>query len=166
MMQIHVNAIEKSRVADIQYVLRKGFDMACVSNEQQLLEYLKDGWEIAGKYSNGVGYNKYKTTDEREIFCIKNFIEKELHGYEFKLVASTVTISFLEYFEPITCELKKIVALIVFSVPFNRRFKHYSYPFENENAKKIKNFLIFDLNMKQDKANVIDLIEKKMARKD
>lgn len=49
MIQIHIDTIQKSRVADIQYVLRKRLDMVCVSDEKQLLEYLKDGWEIAEK---------------------------------------------------------------------------------------------------------------------
>lgn len=43
MMQIHIDAIQKSRVEEVQYVLSKSFDMACVSDENQLLEYLKDG---------------------------------------------------------------------------------------------------------------------------
>lgn len=53
------------------------------------------------KYNNGVGYDNFKTSDEREIWCIKNFIEKELLGFEVKS-ASTVTISFQEFFAPVT----------------------------------------------------------------
>lgn len=40
-VQIHINAIEKSRVSDIQYVLSKSLDMVCVSDRNKLLEYLK-----------------------------------------------------------------------------------------------------------------------------
>lgn len=160
MMQIHVNAIEKSRVGDIQYVLRKSLDMACVSEEKRLLEYLKDGWEIAGKYNNGVGYDSYRTTDEREIFCIKNFIEKELLGFEIES-ASSVTISFQEFFAPITCKSKEVRGFITFYNTVDGKLEHENFRFYDDNANRIKD-LIFGLNMEQDKATVIDLIEKKM----
>lgn len=161
MIQIHVNAIEKSRVADIQYVLRKSLDMACVSDEKELFEYLKDGWDIAGKYNNGVGYDNYRTTEEKEIFCVKNFIEKELLGFEIKS-ASTVTISFQEFFEPITCKSEEVRCFVAFYNTVDGKLEHENFCFYGENAKRIKD-LIFGLNMKPDKATVIDLIKKKMA---
>lgn len=164
MMQIHIDAIQKSRVADIQYVLRKSLDMACVSDEKQLLEYLKDGWEITGKYNNGTGYDNYKTTDEKEIQCIKNFIEKELLGFEIKS-ASTVTISFQEFFVPITCQSEEVRCFVTFYNTIDGKLEHEDFRFYGDNAKRIKD-IVFGLNMKQDKATVIDLIEKKMARKD
>ena len=163
MMQIHIDAIQKSRVADIQYVLRKSLDMACVSNEKQLLEYLKDGWEIDGKYNNGDGYDDFKTTDEREIYCIKNFIEKELLGFEVKS-ASTVTVSFQEFFAPITCESEEVRAFITFYNVIDGKLEHEDFRFYGDNAKRVRDF-VFGLNMKQDKATVIDLIEKKMKMK-
>lgn len=164
MMQIHIDAIQKSRVADVQYVLKKSLDMVCVSDEKQLLEYLKDGWEIAGKYNNGAGDDNYKTTDEKEIWCIKNFIEKELLGFEIKS-ASTVTVSFQEFFEPITCKPEEIRAFITFYNVIDGKLEHEDFRFYDDNAKRIRD-IIFGLNMKQDKATVIDLIEKKNARKD
>lgn len=164
MMQIYVNAIQKSRVADIQYVLSKSLDMACVSDEKKLLEYLKDGWEITGKYNNGTGYDNYKTTDENEIQCIKNFIEKELLGFEIKS-ASTVTISFQEFFAPITCQSEEVRCFVTFYNTVDEKFEHEDFRFYGDNAKRVKD-IVFGLNMKQDKATVIDLIEKKMARKD
>lgn len=160
MMQIHIDAIQKSRVAEVQYVLSKSLDMAYISDEKRLLKYLKDGWEIAGKYNNGVGYDNYKTTDEREIFCIKNFIEKELLGFEIK-PASAITVSFQEFFAPITCKSEEIRGFITFYNTVNRKLEHENFRFYGDNAKRIKD-LIFGLNMKQDKAAVIDLIEKKM----
>lgn len=160
MMQIHIDAIQKSRVADIQYVLRKSLDMACVSDEKQLLEHLKDGWEIAGKYNNGTGYDNFKTTDEKEIWCIKNFIEKELLGFEVKS-ASTVTVSFQEFFAPITCKSEEVRAFITFYNVIDGKLEHEDFRFYGDNIKRVRD-IIFGLNMKQDKATVIDLIEKKM----
>ena len=160
MMQTHIDAIQKSRVADIQYVLRKSLDMVCVSDEKQLLEYLKDGWEIAGKYNNGARYDNFKTTNEREISCIKNFIEKELLGFEIKS-ASTVTISFQEFFEPITCKSEEVRAFITFYNTIDGKLEHEDFRFNAENAKRIRD-IISVLHMKQDKTTVIDLIEKKM----
>lgn len=158
MMQIHIDAIQKSRVADVQYVLSKSLDMACVSDEKKLLEYLKDGWEIAGKYNNGVGYDNYKTTNEKEIWCIKNFVEKELLGFETKS-ASTVTVSFQEFFAPITCQSEEVRAFITFYNTVDGKYEVFR--FYGDNAKRIKD-IIFALHMRQDKATVIDLIEKKM----
>ena len=160
MMQIHIDAIQKSRVADIQYVLSKSLDMACVSDEKQLLAYLKDGWEIAGKYNKGAGYDTFKTTDEKEIWCIKNFIEKELLGFEVKS-ASTVTVSFQEFFAPITCQSEEVRAFITFYNVIDGKLEHEDFRFYGDNAKRVRD-IIFGLNMKQDKATVIDLIEKKM----
>lgn len=160
MMQIHIDAIQKSRVAEVQYVLRKSLDMACVSDEKQLLEYLKDGWEIAGKYNNGTGYDNFKTTDEKEIWCIKNFIEKELLGFEVK-AASTVTVSFQEFFAPITCQSEEVRAFITFYNTVDGKLEHEDFRFYGDNAKRVRD-IVFGLNMKQDKATVIDLIEKKM----
>lgn len=164
MMQIYVDAIQKSRVEDIQYVLSKSLDIACVSDEKKLLEYLKDGWEIAGKYNNGTCYEDYKTTDEREIQCIKNFIEKELLGFEIKS-ASTVTVSFQEFFAPITCQSEEVRCFVTFYNTIDGKLEHEDFRFYGDNAKRVKD-IVFNLNMKQDKATVIDLIEKKMARKD
>ena len=160
MIQIHIDAIEKSRVADIQYVLRKSLDMVCISDEKQLLEYLKDGWEITAKYNNGVGYDNFKTTDEKEIWCIKNFIEKELLGFEVKS-ASTVTVSFQEFFEPITCKSEEVRAFITFYNAIDGKLEHEDFRFYGDNAKRVRD-IIFGLNMKQDKVTVIDFIEKKM----
>lgn len=164
MMQIYVDAIQKSRVSDIQYVLSKSLDMACVSDEKKLLEYLKDGWEITGKYNNGTGYENYKTTDEMEIQCIRNFIEKELLGFEIKS-ASTVTVSFQEFFAPVTCQSEEVRAFITFYNTIDGKLEHEDFHFYGDNVKRVKD-IIFGLDMKQDKATVIDLIEKKMARKD
>ncbi len=158
-MKIHIDAIEKSRVADIQYVLKKNTDTACISDKKQLLTLLKDGWDIVGKYNNGAGYDNYKTTDEKEISCIKSFIEKELLGFEIKS-ASTVTISFQEFFEPVTCESEDLRAFIVFHHIVNGKFEHEGFRFNGENAKKVRD-VVLGLNMKQDKATVIDLLEKK-----
>lgn len=160
MMQIHIDAIQKSRVADVQYVLRKSLDMACVSDEKELLEYLKDGWEIARKYNNGAGYDNYKTTDEKEIWCIKNFIEKELLGFEIKS-ASTVTISFQEFFAPVTCQSEEVRAFITFYNVVDGKLEHEDFRFYGDNAKGVKD-IVFGLNMRQDKETVIDLIEKKI----
>ena len=159
-MQIHIDAIQKSRVEDVQYVLRKSLDMACVSDEKQLLEYLKDGWEIAGKYNNGTGYDNFKTTDKKEIWCIKNFIEKELLGFEVKS-ASTVTVSLQEFFAPITCQSEEVRAFITFYNTVDGKLEHEDFRFYGDNAKRVRD-IVFGLNMKQDKATVIDLIEKKM----
>lgn len=160
MIQIHIDAIEKSRVADIQYVLRKSLDMVCISDEKQLLEYLKGGWEIAAKYNNGVGYDNFKTTDEKEIWCIKNFIEKELLGFEVRS-ASTVTVSFQEFFEPITCKSEEVRAFITFYNAIDGKLEHEDFRFYGDNAKRVRD-IVFGLNMKQNKVTVIDLIEKKM----
>ena len=159
MMQTHIDAIQKSRVTEVQYVLSKSLDMACVSDENQLLEYLKDGWEIAGKYNNGVGYENFKTTDKKEIWCIKNFVEKGLLGFEVKS-ASTVTVSFQEIFEPITCKSEEVRAFITFYNAIDGKLEHENFRFYGDNAKRVRD-IIFGLNMKQDKATVIDFIEQK-----
>lgn len=160
MKQIYIDAIEESKVADIQYVLSKGLDMICVSDEKRLLEYLKDGWEIIVKYNNGVGYYDYKTTDKKQIAIVKGVIEKELFGFEIKS-ASTVTISFQEFYEPITYKLEEIRAFVTFFNTVDGKLEYEDFRFFEDKAKRIKD-LIFNLNMKQNKAKVIDLIEKKI----
>lgn len=167
MMQIHIDAIQKSRVAETQYVLSKSLDMVCISNEKQLLEYLKDGWEIVGKYHNGVGEYNYKVSSKNDvdfnifvIDSIKGFIEKELLGFEIK-PATAVTISFQEFFAPVTCQSEEVRAFITFYNTVDGKLEHEDFRFNTENAKRIRD-IISVLHMKQDKATVIDLIEKKM----
>ena len=77
-MQIFVNAIEKSRTDDTQYVLFKSLDMECVSDKRALLELLQDGWQIMGKYHNGVGYEKYKLTSPFETTSVNHYIHETI----------------------------------------------------------------------------------------
>lgn len=164
MMQIHMDAIQKSMVAETQYVLRKSLDMACVSDKKELLKFLKDGWEIVGKYHNGVGDYDYKTASKMEIASIKSLIEKEFFGFEIN-PATTVTISFREYFSPITYESEELNVYITFYNEFDGKLEYEKFHFQTGKAERVRD-LLFILNMKQDKATVIHLIEKKMARKD
>lgn len=159
MMQIHIDAIRKSEVTETQYVLQKSLDMICVSDKKELLTYLKDGWEIVGKYHNGVGDDNYKTNSEIEIASIKSLIE-EFFGFKINPVTS-VSISFREHFEPITYETQELKAYITFFRIVDGELDHENLHFNTENAKRIRD-LIFILNMKQDKETVINFIEKQM----
>ena len=160
MMSIHAHAIEKSRVDDkIQYVLRKSLDMVCVSDEDTLLAHLKDGWDIVGRYNNGVGEDAYKTTSESEIAVIKSFIEKELLGFEIK-PASTVTVSFQEFFAPKSCTSEGLNVDIGFFNNIDGKFEHECFRFEEDKARGVKRLLTV-LGMQQYKEAVIHLIERR-----
>jgi len=162
MMQIHVDAITASRIAETQYVLSKSLDMVRVSDKRKLLDYLKSGWDIAGKYHNGDNEENYKTTSESEIDRIKYVVEN-LSGIEIK-PATTVTVSFTEYFERITCKPEKLVAEAIFFNFVGEKLEHENFRFEGDEAKKIRDVIVYILGMRQDKSAIITLLEKQLKK--
>lgn len=67
---------------------------------------------------------------------------------------------FRNFFEPITCKSEEVRAFITFYNAIDGKLEHENFHFYGDNAKRVRD-IIFGLNMKQDKATVIDLIEKK-----
>ena len=162
MMQIHVDAIKASLRGKTQYVLSKSLDMVRVSDLETLLDYLKSGWDIVEKYHNGDGEENYKTTSESEIDRIKYVIEN-LTGFEIK-PATTVTVSFTEYFEDVTCKPEKLVAEAIFFNIVDEKLEHENYRFEDDEAKKIRDVMVHILGMRQDKSAIISLLEKQLKK--
>lgn len=72
-------------------------------------------------------------TAEPEISSIKAFIEKKLLGFEIK-PATTVTISFQEFFAPITCETEELRVFIYFHNIIDGKFETEGFHFKGENA--------------------------------
>ena len=159
-MQIHIDAIEKSRTEDTQYVLRKSLYMVRISNKKDLLEYLKDGWDIVGKYHNGVRDEYYKITNQTELSCIKEFIER-IHFIRNIKSVSTITVHFSEYFEPITCKTIELMGTVKLFGLVDGKLEHEIFCCREKYANKLKGLLL-DLSIQQDKTSVINLLEKKM----
>lgn len=60
MMTVYCEAIRKSRESTgAQYVLTKGFDSVIRQEGAEMLSYLMDGYEIAGRFINGTEHNDY-----------------------------------------------------------------------------------------------------------
>lgn len=60
MMTVYYEAIRKSREeSGAQYVLTKGFDSVIRQESAEMLSYLMDGYEIAGRFINGTEHNDY-----------------------------------------------------------------------------------------------------------
>ena len=166
MMQIFVNAIEKSRTDNTQYVLFKSLDMLCVSDKRKLLELLKDGWQMMGEYHNGVGYEKYYITDSSVVKSFENYLNDKVFKHPTKSDvihnANTVYIHFQIYYEPITCKIEgSNVGITFFQHNGNQCVPEYFRIENSENVELIKRFLnVF--GVKQDNDSLIDLFEKEM----
>ena len=168
-MQIFVNAIEKSRTDNTQYVLFKSLDMLCVSDKRKLLELLKDGWQMMGEYHNGIGYEKYYITDSSVVKSFENYLNDKVFKRNTKSDvihnANTVYINFQFYYEPITCKVDGSNANITFFQHKGNQCIHEHFRIENnENIELIKRFLnVF--SVKQDNDTLIDLLEKELEVK-
>ena len=161
MMQIHVDAITASRIAETQYVLSKSLDMVRVSDKRKLLDYLKSGWDIVGKYSNGVGSDEYKTSSESEIERVKYFVEKE-QGANIN-PADTATVVFHDYYNEVTCESEKLIAYVTFSNYSNGQRKNERFCYQDEKAIELRDH-VWILGMRQDKSTIITLLEKQLKK--
>lgn len=169
MMQIFVDAIEKSRTDDTQYVLFRSLDMKCISDKRKLLELLKDGWQIMGKYHNGIGYEKYHITDSSIVKFFGNYLNDKIFERNIKSDvihnANTVYIDFQIYYEPINCKVDGSNAGITFfQHKGNQCIHEYFYIENNENVESIETFLDA-FCIKQDNDTLIDLLEKKLEVK-
>jgi len=74
MMNIFVNAIEKSKHGQTQYVLQKGLEYVTCIYGLDLLKYLKEEWTIAGIFHNGIEEANYVIEDKQNVSAIKRFL--------------------------------------------------------------------------------------------
>lgn len=151
MMQIFIDAIEKSRSGNTQYVLQKSLEMVRVSDKDKLLSYLQDGWEIAGKFNYGVSLDVFVIKDCKAISCISNFIENEDIGVKIEPYAY---ISIKESFDNVFCKRKNIKCFVSFVWYEKGNLRRRNLYFTNENAEKIRDF-IYILGIKRDKESII-----------
>lgn len=166
MMQIFVNAIEKSRTDNTQYVLFKSLDMLCVSDKVALLELLQDGWQIMGEYHNGVEYERFKLTSVYETTSVNHFIHEEiLNKRKRNYSVDIIYLLFQEFFQPKTCKSEGLNVHISFwkriETQNGQKIARDDMKFEDKDARKIRDFLVA-LRCKQDNDTLIDLIQKKL----
>lgn len=156
MMNIYVNAILGSRTGKTRYVIEKGLDLLLIDNKRNLLEYLKNGWNIKGKYHNGVGYYSYRIDDEAIISILSNYL-KSKHKIYCTSVITTIYFSFQEFFDRSAKSEGMNVDVTIWNTSKKR---HTNYRLENEQAKDIHDFIVScGLNIPQYKANLIHEIE-------
>lgn len=163
MNQIFTNAIENSRVGKPEYVLSKSLYMVRTNNEKRVIQYLKDGYQLRGKFVNGVGEYTYRVSDSSYIPVIKSFIETELLGLEIIDTVDIIIADFQEFFEPITCRREELRLSVQFWK--NGESKPVIVRFTGENAEKAMTFLLCCCgNMKQDGTSLLNLLEKKSQK--
>lgn len=159
MNDIYVNAILRSRINDTQYVIEKSLDLLLVDNKINLLNYLKNGWNIKGKYHNGVGYYSYRIDDEATIGVLSNYL-KSKHKIYCTSVITTIYFSFQEFFDRSAKSEGMNVDVTIWNTSKKR---HTNYRLENEQAKDIYDFIVScglcGLNISQDKYMLIREIE-------
>lgn len=154
MMQIHIDAITASRTGKPQYVLRKSLSMERTSNEERLLELLQSGWDIVGKYINGTGYETYKVMDETSVEILRNFLQKIT---QFPIPeASIIMLSFQVFYQQHYCQVEDLNAYITF---WSSEANYDNLQLKGEEAEKVKNLLKEQLFIKQDKDDLINLLE-------
>lgn len=163
MTQIYTYAIENSRVGKPEYVLSKSLHMVRTNNENRVMMYLKDGYQLRGKFVNGVGEYTYRVSNSPFIPKIKSFIETELLGFEIIGTVDVIIADFQEFFEPITCRREELRLSVQFWK--NGESKPEIVRFTGENAEKVRTFLLYNCgNMEQDGTSLLNLLEKKSQK--
>ena len=159
MMQVHIDAICASREGPTQYVLEKSLDVERVFDEKRLLKMLKDGWNIAGKYINGTGYESYRLVERVHICTFLAFAEKRF-GVEVTEAPDVILLDFQEFYDS-TCEPEGLnVGVTVWETATGN---HSYIRFDNDKAQEIRELLLLHLFVKQDKGMLMGLLEKKLA---
>lgn len=90
MMQIFDNAISNSKSGKPQYVLLKSLDYVTCEYGESLLKHLLDGWNIAGEFINGTGYEHYVLEDEKDIWIIKNLFKIDSENINAIVIGITI----------------------------------------------------------------------------
>ena len=169
MMQIFIDAIEKSRTDDTQYVLFKSLDMEHVSDKRVLLELLQDGWQIMGEFHNGIGYEKYYIESAEIIKSFISYLSNEIFkrsiNNDVVQNANTIYMCFQFYYESITCKPDGAnVGITFFQHKGNQCIPEHFRIENSEDVESVKRFLnIF--GVKQDNDALIDLLEKELEVK-
>ena len=154
MMQIYIDAISNSRIGNVEYVLQKSLQMERTCKKERVLELLKLGWDIVGKFNNGAGYESYRLDDETKINILINFLKSK---FECPISeANIVNLSFQEFYD-YGCQSEGINVDITF---WNEKMQHNNLRLEGRGVKDIRDFLMFHLSVKQDKDFLIDTLEK------
>lgn len=139
MMQIFDNAISNSKSGKPQYVLLKSLDYATCEYGESLLIHLLDGWNIAGEFINGTGYEHYVLEDEKDIWIIKNLFKIDSENINAIVIGITI------YFDDLhRIENKK--ADIVF---LNDGHKVDEIDIEDKAVDNLRDTLVFNLSAKQ-----------------
>lgn len=157
MNDIYVNAILKSQTKSTQYVIEKSFDLLLVDNKIDLLNYLKNGWNIKGKYHNGSGYYKYIIKDKTVIDILFHYLETRIKLCSDSIVTDIV-LNFQEYFDRRANSEGMNVDITIWNTS-NKKFQHYRL----NNTDTVRDILGFvtscGLNVPQDKHMLIHEIE-------
>lgn len=157
MNDIYVNAILKSQTKDTQYVIEKSFDLLLVDNKIDLLNYLKNGWNIKGKYHNGSGCYKYIIKDKTVIDILFHYLETKTKLYN-NFTVTDIILNFQEYFDRNANSEGINVDITIWNTP-NKKYQHYRL----DNTNTVRDILGFitscSLNISQDKHMLIREIE-------
>lgn len=156
MMQIYIDAICQSRIGDTQYVLQYGLTMERTSQKDRLLQLLKSGWNIKGKFINGDGYETYTVENDSDIKVLRNFLQNKLN-YNIEEKYNKILLSFQEFYNRDCKTEGSNVGITLWSVSSG---EHENLRFENEEAEEIRNILKLHLNISQDRDMLINLLER------
>lgn len=163
MMQIYDDALDASREGNTKYVLSKSLDMTMCEYGKGLLKYLKDGWDIKGRFHNGTGYETYIIenvgNDTAKIKSVMKTIG-EITGVE-PPERYAVILSFQMFYDK-SNKLEGL-NLNVDTLEKGSTKAADKFYFVDNDAEKIRDLLINILFVKQDKRGLIIRLEKEFA---
>lgn len=170
MMQIYLDAIHGSMTGFPQYVMQKGLQLERTKKKEYVIDCLKNGWEMKGAYIDGIGYEVYKTDTPEKLKILKKFIANELSLFcpKFsKLNASdeAITIYFQEYYKSVDAS-RELHTDICFSVTrLNTGMEEARWIYLNHAlSSKLEEFLMFNLQLKQDNSYWIEKLQKELDK--
>ena len=163
MMQIYDDALDASREGNTKYVLSKGLYMTMCEYGKGLLKYLKDGWDIQGRFHNGTGYESYiienTGNDTVKIKAVMKIIG-EMTGVK-PPERYAVILSFQMFYDK-SNKLEGI-NLTVETLKKGSTQAADKFYFIDDDAEKIRDLLINLLFVKQDRPGLIIRLEKEFA---
>ena len=142
MMQIYVDAIVASiKTKETQYVLYHSLEYERTSDKNRVLNLLQSGWKCGGEYIDGIGYEYFKILSTEKIKPLAHYLQLKLAG--------EIRIVFKETYDCLA-NLLKLEATISCS-----EIKERNVVLSGEKASGLREFLLFNLGVKQDPDAII-----------
>lgn len=166
-MSIYTEAVRMSRKGCPQYIVSKSLFTVLVRDKASLLEFLKDGYTLQGKYVNGVCESSWRVDDKAVLEGIADICDlKTLSEAQF------IQVETQDFYDATDSAVEQTVMYLVIW-KYGQKAETYWVTVKDpvskpelfaalqENAKRIRD-LLFIRGIKQDSESMIRMLEKEL----